>query len=150
MIPAFEQADLTSNDLLFSCLNSVSLQSVCALQNAGGESPLSPSTRIAQGNALLSSASIQENSQSSSRIKKSTSSLVTAGLDAHFVAQLHSLCREQMLHNITVEYSVMESYLREEEEDCENFIKTLEPVFKFVLDSLYHVYFPYKLLLMSV
>lgn len=95
---------------------------------------MSPSTRIAQGNTLLSSESTQQNSQSSSR-GKSTSSLATAGLDAHFVAQLHSLCREQMLHNIKVEYSVMESYLREEEEDCESFIKTLEPVFKFVLDT---------------
>ena len=119
---------MASNELLFSCLNTVSLQSVCALQNSGGESPLSPSTRITNSNAILST----ENNKSSSRAK-SASSLVSSGLDAHFVAQLHSLCREQMLENINVEYSAIESYLRQEEEDCESFIKTLEPIFKFAL-----------------
>lgn len=52
------------------------------------------------------------------------------GLDSHFLAQLHSLCRDQMWIKLTTDYHEMEKYLEDQESEANLFIGALESMFK--------------------
>ncbi len=52
------------------------------------------------------------------------------GLDRHFLAQLHSLCRESMLQKLTVDYKGMEEHLKEQAIETKMFVETLEPILR--------------------
>ncbi|RYH29663.1 hypothetical protein EON65_07760 [archaeon] len=53
------------------------------------------------------------------------------GLDSHFLAQLHSMCREQMWQKLDGEYKTMDEHVRQEEEEMTEFTKLMEPIYKY-------------------
>lgn len=52
------------------------------------------------------------------------------GMDTHFLAQLHSLVRDNMWNKLTVEFAEMDKHVKEQEEHVMLFVKTIEPVYK--------------------
>jgi len=58
------------------------------------------------------------------------SNILNGGLDAHFKAQLHTLCREGMWNGLVDGFSAMDEHTRAMEMHCARFMATLEPVYK--------------------
>jgi hypothetical protein len=54
------------------------------------------------------------------------------GLDLHFLAQLHSLCREFMWQKLILEYKEMEDHVEDQFQEANNLLKLLEPMHKYV------------------
>lgn len=52
------------------------------------------------------------------------------GLDKHFLAQLHSLCRENMLQKLTNDYKGMDEHMKDQAMQNKIFLETIEPILK--------------------
>lgn len=52
------------------------------------------------------------------------------GLDAHFLAQLNSLCRDVMWQKLDAEYKMMEEHVKLQDQMTNDFIKAVEPMYK--------------------
>lgn len=54
------------------------------------------------------------------------------GLDTHFLALLHSLTREQLWVRLRDEFRTMDGYVQQLEDHTNQFVKLLEPIYKYV------------------
>ncbi len=52
------------------------------------------------------------------------------GLDKHFLAQLHTLCRDGMWKRLQSDFKEMDEYLSGQESQCLIFYKALESMYK--------------------
>ena len=115
-------------------LNNNSLGSMLMSQIVGPYEYI-PLSRCPKIRKFMSSVKLEMVSQSISLSALYNAPLKTVcalpqGLDLHFLAQLHSLCRDLMWQKLILEYKEMEDHVEVQQQDALQLLKLLESMFK--------------------